>query len=562
MLIEEVSVSTAGKFQIIPYGKDPEIIPYGVNDEKGRVALLSGVFLVGPVGNQNSLTKPTNIDGAIDVLQDSAVPLGLGLTLKDATSYAELPELGAPNVGRWQINSFQWDRAAIKRGQWKFQMELGYIWNPALNELKLYENNIGTNTTDNVKFSVCKVASGSPSYSAGTPIYNTTISTTIIDLNRAEFSMTGETLAKGDIIKVFCETQKNNAVFFGVVTEMKRSSQNLVEYICVEVGTLLQRVPCAKIGPGLFKPKIKIKNPESPGNYYTLQTMVATIMRIYQDNTISSGTFTPGLGTDKSGKWGALTIIPGTGTNNENGEKIPPQLLSGMNVFKALSTLLEDQCGLHFWFHNDTGALEYGFVRNKNGKTIAPATEYIVNSSRIESNSDEYTAGYVVVFNSEGYYARFPTTIPTDNPSYVSYIVSSSLNDMQLRNMARRIYNDGKFDRDVFKVTFPAGTVKFLDGDVFTGLGDATVNPPMLYRGPFDKDVLTDPGDSVWQIKEMTITEKSTVCIVGASFYSVFDIYRNKLKKCSEAPVMTESKDVTTNSRVITKFSDIIREIE
>jgi hypothetical protein len=48
----------------------------------------------------------------------------------------------------------------------------------------------------------------------------------------------------------------------------------------------------------------------------------------------------------------------------------------------------------------------------------------------------------------------------------------------------------------------------------------------------------------VWQIKEMTITEQKTEVIVGSSFFSVFDIYQDALKRCDGVPATTENKEI------------------
>ena len=101
-----------------------------------------------------------------------------------------------------------------------------------------------------------------------------------------------------------------------------------------------------------------------------------------------------------------------------------------------------------------------------------------------------------------------------------------------------------------FPVTI-AGTVRFRDGDVFTGLGDSTVTPMLEYRAGIDIDPTKDPSDSCWQIREMVITDTYTECTVGSTYFSIFDIYRTALKRYDGCPAPTETKDIETNLCIV-----------
>lgn len=129
--------------------------------------------------------------------------------------------------------------------------------------------------------------------------------------------------------------------------------------------------------------------------------------------------------------------------------------------------------------------------------------------------------------------------------------MEGALQDLQLQTMAKRILEQSRYSRNTYKVKFPAGTVRFEDGDVFSCLGDATISPEMPCRSGTDPDPTENPGDSLWQIKAITITDKYTECLIGSSFFSIFDIYKNQLKRVSQAPVLTEMKNVETHPRVI-----------
>lgn len=534
--IEDVSVETTGMFQITRYGNEPDIIPFGVNGDKGRVALITGVFT-----GKSLIYVGDGVDDLLDVLKfddPNAEVLGRAISTADEKSYNLLPELGF--VRKWKIDSFQWDRQAVQRGMYKFSITLSYVWEE--NELQLYEGDIGSNKLDNIKFSA--VPGNSNGFSKDKIIDNVKVDITIHDLNRATFSTPSKEYEKGDLIKIYCETDPNKSIFFGVVENITKNNDSTVKYSCTEVGTLLQQYPCAKMGSGLFRPKVKIVNPYKPGMYYKLKQIIGFIMQMVPTDSLPLG-FSPGFGIDKTNKWGEEITVPGGGSK----DYIPSQMLSAMYILTALINVIENQCGLYIWFDNDTGALEYGYIRDS--YELQLDTEYIMNTSRIEDNADEYTADYVVLFNSDGYYAR-STSGDVSGLKCIYYKIDATFGDVQLTKMAERIANDMKLNRDVFKVTFPAGCVKFKDGDAFTGLGDATVNPPMGYRGGTDPDPDVNPENSVWQIKEMEITDKYTTVTVGSSFYSVFDIFRDKLKRISQAPALTESKDVTTNWRHIT----------
>lgn len=523
---EEVSVTTQAEKQIIADGTEPKIIPYGVKGEGGRVAQFTGTF-------QGKSMDPLVMDEYFDVLQDDPKLLGYGITTTGYNADNILPELGISGRSKWRIDQFSWDRQARLMGQWRFNITLGYIWEDPT-ELRLYSSGIGTNQPTNVKFRVTKGYTAS-NYDAGTEVFGVKVETLVEDLNRAKFKTITQEYNKEDVIHIYCETDRSNAVFFGVITDIQKNSDGTVLYNCTEVGTLLQRIPCAKITPGLFKPKIKIPNPYKKGEYYKLNQMIGIIMKIYAD---ASTGFSPGYGIDKTNNWGSKEVIPGTD------QKLPPQLLSGMNILSALDNLVIKQCGMHTWFDNNNGKLEYGYLRNQ--ITIDPTKEYIKNTVKETSQSTDFKAQYVILFDNEGYYAR-STSGDVTGMTYAAFKIDTKHGDLQLRQMAEKIHHDIQLNNDMFSVTFPAGTVRFRDGDVFYGLGDATVDPQMDWRGDVDHNPLKDPGDTVWQIKKMTITDESTVCLVGASFYSVFDIYRNSLKQISEAPVMTEGKDETTN---------------
>lgn len=518
--IEDISVQTQALTNVVAYGETPHIIPFGVKGKDGRVANITGTY------KNASMIFPSGPQGfEVISIQDKLVN---GMAIR--VSGEGLPELGD---ALWTINNITWDRQATEGGMWRFRLQLGYVWDVTKNELKLYENGVGTNVRDNVKFFVIKKGNSGRVY-----INNPKIETTLHDLNRARFTLPYKTYEKEDILKIYCDTDPSNAVFYGIVTNVSNSSNSAIQYECTEIGTLLYRKPCAKLGAGIFKPRIRIPNPYK-GVQLTLQQIIGTILKFYQDSPIKG--YNPGSGNDKTGKWGASPWLPG----REDDAYLPPQILSGFTVGKALDNVLNEQCGLHTWFDNNTGHLEYGFYRNI--VTIDPATDYIIYSEQIQSLAEEYQADGVILMDNS---ANNPTRYPpgSNTGTYIQYQFSSDLTNEQLLSIARRIYNDIRLaNRDTFKVKFPAGTVKFRDGDVFDGLGDSTVTPILPYRGGVDQDPTEDPSDSCWQIREMVITDTYTECTVGSTYFSIFDIYRTALKRYDGCPAPTETNDSETN---------------
>ena len=175
------------------------------------------------------------------------------------------------------------------------------------------------------------------------------------------------------------------------------------------------------------------------------------------------------------------------------------QLLSGNTVYKALTRFVEEECGMYIWFDNNNGKLEYGFLRNQ--VTIDPTKDVILTTNESSGYSEDFVPDNVQVVDNVGNPQCYPN--PPVSGSTIQYRYSSDLNDQMMGEMAERIYKDLHIDdRKTYKVKFPAGTVKFKDGDVFTGLGDSTISPAMEYKDNVDYDPLTDPSDAVWQIKD------------------------------------------------------------
>jgi hypothetical protein len=523
--IEDVSVTTSAEYISTEFGVTPKIIPLGC---KNRVASITGTFKGRSLTDQDS--------EYLDVLQDAVDIRGRGI--KVVSGYNEFPELG--NGIPWQIASFSWDRQAKLRGQWKFMMNLVYIWNSSINEIQLYADGVGSNIPTDIRFSATIGISNS-GYSSSYLINNVKIHADIQSINTASFSTITSTYTKGDIIHIYCSTDEGNAVFFGIVNEVK-SGNKIVNYDCIEIGDLMSRVAVSKSTSGLFKPKVMIKNKLDDGKTKRpLSSFISTILKFYSINPVSSfNNF--GVGVDKTG-YGNSTDIPG-----HKGVQIPTQMLSVMSVFKALNRVVEDQCGLRTWYHNNTGALEYGYWRNV--YNIDVTKDIIIANEQTYGYSEDFKPNNVIVVDNSGRPSCYPAT-PVAGTT-LKYQYTSDMNDNMIGTLAMQIYTDLNIDdRSVYKVKFPPGCIKMREGDKFSGLGDQTITPVMIWRDGSDDDPLVDPTDTSWQIKELTITETYTEVVVGPSYFSVFDLYKDAIKKISEAPVQTDTKSVYTSTAVV-----------
>lgn len=527
--IEDISISTQALTNVVAIGTSPQVQLFGVKGKDGRVCNISGSFKGVANNHPPSGSWGFDVVSFEDFLVRGAAIQAMG---------NGLPELAD---AYWTINDITWDRSGNQGGLYKFRLQLGYVWNHD-GELMLYDEDTGTNIPTSAKFFVIQESTPSSRFY----IYNTKVVGSVHDLNRATFNTDSDILDEGDKIKIYCESNPTKSVFYGIVKKKNNGSNTAILYDCAEIGTLLYRKACAKTGGGIFKPRIRIPNPYKE-QQLKLKQIVGTILKFYNDNPIDG--YSPGYGTDKTYKWGDSEWLPG----REDEAYLPPQILSGFTVGKALDNVLNEQCGLHTWFDNNTGKLEYGFYRNL--VTIDPSTDYITYTEQIESLAEEYAAdGVILMDNSANNPTRYPVGLGSG--STIQYKFSSDLTNEQLYSIARRIYNDIRVNRDTFKVKFPAGTIKFTEGDVFTGLGDKTVTPEMPYRGGADEDPASDPSDAVWQIKEIIITDTYTECIVGSSYYSVFDIYRTALQRYDGCPAPTESKDIETDEYVVSARSE------
>lgn len=186
--IEDISVQTQALTNVVAYGETPDIMPFGVKGKDGRVANITGTYKNSSMGFPSG---PRGFDViSIQEKEPSEIVLN-GMAIR--VSGEGLPELGD---ALWTINNITWDRQALEGGMWRFKLQLGYVWDVTKNELKLYEDGVGTNVRDNVKFFVIREGGSERVY-----INSPKIETTLHDLNRARFTLPYKTYEKETILK-------------------------------------------------------------------------------------------------------------------------------------------------------------------------------------------------------------------------------------------------------------------------------------------------------------------------------------------------------------------------
>lgn len=510
VFLESISITTAANLQKVEDVVIPLVYPMGVMD---RICEIAGTFA-------ESLELDDGLNYNLDVIQD-AQNESLGRAIKVTSGNTLVPELG---TAYWVIRTFKWDREARKSGQYHFTMTLGYVWDPSLSEIQLFSSGTCELKYDNVRF-----------YIDDYPIYAVNIHCGVKELNTAKFKSVERIWAEDDQIKIYCSTYPQKPCFYGIVQETPNASDGTFEYTCIEIGDILKRKMIAKIGTGLFKTRVIIPNPFKK-NYFTIQQMVQLILAFY--NTGKLYNYDPGVGVCNEPTLASSKKIPGRAV------WLPPQMFSGKSIAMALEDFLMKQCGLYTWYDSASGKLGYGFLRD--AISLDSQKEFIEMTKRTHSYQADYETDYIVLWDNTGGHCAKAGTI-SDSGRCIQFKLNSNLTDQSLKEFAVRIKSDITESRDTYQVTFQAGTVRFQEGDYFTGLGDETTTVEMLYRSGADIDPTETPGNSVWQIKEITITETSTEVIVGSSYFSVFDVYQDELKRVDGVPATTETKDIDSS---------------
>lgn len=520
--ISEVSITTTAAYEKQEVTEKPMIIPMGI---QSCVCQISGTF------ESETLVQTGQEISNEDILNTTANNGTSRIAIEVVLNLNKYPELS----GKWAITAFTWDRNAKELGRYTFQMELSYIWsNPA--ETQLYHKSTGTSIPSKISF-ICDSDAGQLN------IFDVKIHESLNDINTALFSTLNQKLEKNSFVQIFL-TNGTTSIFSGYVINVSDGRDGVYKHECVELGKCLYDIPVVNTKGGLFKPRAVIHNPISGKGYLKIQEYVSLILSFYESHPKFSF-YQPGSGVCRARSLSGSTEIPGQPA------KLPPVLLSGTYIGKALDDFLENICGFHVWFDRQSGRVEYGFIRDK--IVINPKNEIILSTVKMnDTNALDYIPDRVFVWSNDGVeWGCYPRSqLASGKHTQMSFKLSTNAFTGGLDAFAKKIYDDAHVTTDIFRVTFPPGTIRFKEGDYFDGLGDQTVSYPMEYKYGDDADPLTNPRDSVWKITDVIITEKGTDVIVGPSYYSVFDIYRTSLSPVSTVPAVTETITDESNNYV------------
>ena len=381
-------------------------------------------------------------------------------------------------------------------------------------------------------------------------IYNVNIAKNLTKLSTATF-YSPFSIEKGTSIRIYAKNISGfdpvNSAFIGLVKTVETIERNTIYKITLsEPADLLYNSYCQKnkTSAGLIKFAVKIRNPEQlTDTYLTIDQYLNRILE-YQGSTTfitsvseSSNDVTP---------YSTSLYIPNSDINGSSGTYLPDFPMSYMTIGTALDKFIQDILGLYYWFDysdfsssSETMKLVYGTRRDLRELVVDRTNlDYmgILNNEIVEQQTI-YPVGKVLCLSKNmdvfGYYGSDTAT------HQAVYVISGTFSQKELTAIATRIYNDRqKDDNTKYKITFPVTSMmKWNPGDVFTGLGDAIISPAMSYKTNADEDA--------WIITSMSISDNQIDVIVGGSYISIFDVYKDRLNKADGVDLPTESIDTT-----------------
>lgn len=247
---------------------------------------------------------------------------------------------------------------------------------------------------------------------------------------------------------------------------------------------------------GIFKPNIIIRSYDrNTGVKTTISDYISNIATKYNHSGITITVHdVDGVGT--------MTEVP------ELGIPLPDMTISHMTIGNALKTFIVDTLNLVLWYEYSSATqfdLYYGLIRDEITLNYTTSNEYII-STRLKDDATKTPVNGIVIKNEDGTVhgtAGTPTTGPTQ-----MYTYSGSFSENDLNALAAKYLAQYGTSRLTYSVVFEPGTLRFKEGDVFDGLGDQTITPPMAW-----KDVSTTGNP--WQIQNVRITMNSTTVEVA-----------------------------------------------
>jgi hypothetical protein len=522
--IEDINCSTiAACIKIEDNTLEPEIIPMGIDKCE---CVVTGYFELNTPDDPGSEITDEDLFNGCYQYGSKGTFCGRGLELKDGRN--NFPTLR----GKWKIASFTWDRNAKELGHYRFMMTLSYIWSDP-KESQLFDGNDGSALKQNVQYFIKLGISDSGDQ---IPVIDPEIRGSLFDPNTAKFRSINKIdgLVENAELRIFSELEQTIPAFIGYIKSVKVSTGGMVSYECSELNSVLYQCAVRNPQAGLFKPRVMIRNPTESGINMSIEQMVQSIMSFYTGHPTIQ--YNPGVGISNPDSLGKLKLLPNRSTNII----LPTQILSGTDVGTAIDSFLENECGFYTWYGRLDGSLQYGYGRDT--ITLDLNYEVILHSEKQpEDLSLPYKPNNVVVWNSDGSaYKLYPESLPVGNVTVASFRLQTNKLDRNLQAFAEKIWNDLQNDRKTYKVRFPAGITRFKEGDMFNGLGDQTIKEKMVYRSGPDQNPTEDPSDTVWQIKDVYMCGDYTEVVVGPSFYSIFDLYRDQIQLIHSTPSPTE----------------------
>ncbi|MCK9459954.1 MAG: hypothetical protein M0R80_09980 [Proteobacteria bacterium] len=558
--LSSIEIVTDSYEEKTEYGAEPDIVPMGINSCS---ATMSGQFMRKVAsGNKLNASYPFPAGNLSPVIVSSDDLFPLFVDISGNTHVFAIQRTATGTGGRdlgsgiWRIDKFVFDRDSNNAGIFRFNMVLGYVWTNPL-EQQIFYGNTGVNKKQTCKFQATITPSDNDQDELNAvEIFNTKITKSLYVKNTAKFDYTVNIFKNSFVLigKMGATSDSESKVFLGIVTDCENNRDGTFTVSCKEVCDLLYRGVCSQGGLlGALFPKVIIPNPDAyTATDLTIDQILNKILQYYKAKT-GYERFVPGyIGNDRTHGLGGSIYLPGHDSDTESPIKISTQVMSCMSVGTAVTNFLYQQCGFNIWYnYNTNGTIEYGYIRDR--ITIDITKEVIEKSELISTNNEETVPDGVMVWDSAGEYNGSYGDIDI-NKHVLVYVMTDSKFDGALNAIAERIFKlyDG-IDLSSYSVRFPAGTVRFKEGDYFDGLGDETVSDRIMeYREGTDVDPLEDPTDAVWQIKELTITEQSTTVTVGSSYVSVLDIYRGVLNKNKDGiPAPVENKVLQSKPIVV-----------
>jgi len=537
-LLEDINITTLAAYEKIEESSEPQIVPMGI---KSCVCRISGKFkthMILDCVNHTTVSSEVTDEDLLNTTETDANGNVVRIALKVNEGLSEFPEL----AGIWAINAFTWDRDAKTLGSYRFTMELSYVYvDPT--ESRIYLDDTASASNDNVKFIA---TTGSDAYFE---IFDTKIHETLNDINSAIFSTVSNRLFKDDIVKIYKRGDTSTIAFHGYVKNVINNRNGTYTYECKEIGYCMYEMPVIRAKGGIFKSRIIIHNPTEGHGKLKIKDFIKAIMGFYTDHPRI--TYEPGTPVCRAGSLYDSEVIPGKDID------LPSMIISGKTIGKALDDFVENTCGFNLWFNRINGTPEYGFIRD--AISVDPTKEFILSTEKVEDdNALAYAPDVVVVWNADatakGIYPK-NSNYNVGKITVMNFRLSSNIYHGSLDAFAERIYRDAHVTTDIFRVKFPPGTVRFKEGDYFSGLGDQTVKYKMTYKSGSDANPLEDPTDSVWKITDVVITESGTDVIVGPSYFSIFDIYKTSLSTSDGVPTVSENITETTGSYITKTIS-------